>query len=219
MSFRHIIWDWNGTLLDDADACVTAINVLLGRRRLPRVDRTRYVEVFAFPVKDYYHRLGFDFTREDWHALATEYHEVYDRVSADAPLRPGTRERLAALRQAGLDMSILSACEQARLEAMMAVRGVREFFGQVCGRSDVYAHSKLDLGRELLNGGRWAPRETLLVGDTTHDCEVARDLGVPCLLMTGGHQSEARLAACGCPLVPDMEGVGRFVAAPCGRST
>jgi phosphoglycolate phosphatase len=211
MALRHIIWDWNGTLLDDVDACVAAINVLLARRGLPRVDRARYTEVFAFPVIDYYRRLGFDFEREDWHALATEYHVVYDHESAAAPLRPGTADLLAALRARGIDLSVLSACEQARLDAMMAARGVRDSFRKVCGRADVYAHSKLTLGRELLNGGRWKAAESLLVGDTTHDHEVALALGVPCLLMTGGHQSRARLEACGCPLAPDMRGVARFV--------
>ena len=211
--FNHVIWDWNGTLLDDVEACVQAINILLGRRGMPRVDRARYTAVFGFPVQEYYRQLGFDFGREDWNRVAAEYHDVYDMVAVNAPLRAGARATLEQCRGAGLALSVLSACEQVRLEQMMRERGVHACFERICGRADVYAHSKLELGRELLSAGRWRAHESVLVGDTTHDCEVAQALGIACLLMTGGHQSEARLRPCGCPLVADMDGVRRALAA------
>jgi phosphoglycolate phosphatase len=52
-SYRHIIWDWNGTLLDDVDYSVGVMNILLRRRGLPALDRARYHVVFDFPVRDY----------------------------------------------------------------------------------------------------------------------------------------------------------------------
>ncbi len=58
---RSIIWDWNGTLLNDLDLCISAINVLLGKRELPLLNRQTYKAVFSFPVKDYYKAVGFRF--------------------------------------------------------------------------------------------------------------------------------------------------------------
>jgi phosphoglycolate phosphatase len=58
--YRHIVWDWNGTLLDDLDYSIGVMNTLLARRALPLLDRARYHALFDFPVRDYYYRLGFD---------------------------------------------------------------------------------------------------------------------------------------------------------------
>jgi hypothetical protein len=109
--FKHLIWDWNGTLLDDAAACVAAINTLLARRRLPQVSRQQYLDVFDFPVRNYYLQLGFDFAREDWDRLTEEYHAEYAETSRQSPLRAGTQAALAALQAAGLSLSVLSASE------------------------------------------------------------------------------------------------------------
>ena len=59
-----IIWDWNGTLLDDVDICIDIINELLSIRNQQPLTRSRYREIFTFPVKDYYSKAGFDFTQE-----------------------------------------------------------------------------------------------------------------------------------------------------------
>ncbi len=211
MPVRHVIWDWNGTLLDDVQACVDAINVLLERRQLPTVSRDQYRNIFDFPVRDYYLKLGFNLDMEDWHGLATEYHEVYAIASADSALRPGTLETLDRFRSAGLSLSVLSACELTLLRRMMDERGILPYFDHVYGLSDLYAHSKLSLGHAMLNDTALPRDQTLLVGDTTHDAEVAVALGIPCLLMTGGHQSAAKLNHCRCPLVPDMHAVYRHL--------
>lgn len=52
-SYRHIIWDWNGTLLDDVDIVIEAMNRLLKRRNMPLLDYYTYKKIFTFPVKDY----------------------------------------------------------------------------------------------------------------------------------------------------------------------
>jgi phosphoglycolate phosphatase len=204
---RHIIWDWNGTLLDDAHACVAAINQMLEKRRLPLVDIHQYQDIFGFPVKDYYLTLGFDFTKDSWDSVAREYHDIYGVTSVQAPLREGSLEILRRLRARGVPMSILSACELSILEKMLNERGIRSFFEHIRGLSNLYATSKTDLGHALLVEIGIPPAQVLLIGDTLHDCEVAQELGCECLLVAGGHQSERRLARCGCEVVSDLREV------------
>ena len=48
---KHVIWDWNGTLLDDAVLCVEVMNVVLARRKLPPLTAERYADRFRFPVR------------------------------------------------------------------------------------------------------------------------------------------------------------------------
>ncbi len=198
-------------MLDDVQACVDAINVLLERRHLPTVTRDQYRDIFDFPVRNYYLKLGFNLDMEDWHGLATEYHEVYAIASADTTLRPGTLEALDQCRAAGLSLSVLSACELTLLRRMMDERGILGCFDHVYGLSDLYAHSKLSLGHAMLNDTALPRNQTLLIGDTTHDAEVANSLGIACLLMTGGHQSVAKLSQCPCPIIPDMNAVYRHL--------
>lgn len=58
---KHIIWDWNGTLLDDVGLSLEAINIVLARYNLPPLRKERYLEIFTFPVIEYYRELGFNF--------------------------------------------------------------------------------------------------------------------------------------------------------------
>ncbi len=209
---RHLIWDWNGTLLDDSQACVDAINVLLSRRGMPTVSRERYLEVFDFPIRDYYLKVGFDFAHDtEWVRLADEYHEIYADLSRASRLRPHARRILDALRDRGCALSVLSACELRMLKRMMDERGILDCFDHVYGLSDFQAHSKVELGHALLGDADIAPESALLVGDTTHDFDVAQALGVRCLLMTGGHQSEPRLRRCGCPVVHTLHEVVAWI--------
>ena len=204
---RHIVWDWNGTLLDDTSACVAALNRMLEKRRLPPVDIRQYQETFGFPVKDYYLTLGFDFARDNWDDVAREYHDFYAITSASVPLRAGAVELLQRLRDRGMPMSILSACELSILEQMLAARGIRSFFEQVRGLSNLFATSKVGIGRALLADIHLPADQVLLIGDTLHDHEVAQELGCKCLLVNGGHQAEHRLAGCACDIVSDLHDV------------
>ena len=205
--YRHIIWDWNGTLLDDVQACADAINILLARREMPAITLEQYLTVFDFPVRNYYLKLGFDFTRDRWDDVAVEYHKAYAQTSAASPLRHGTFTALNQLKARGIGISVLSACELRLLKRMMTQRGILDHFEHIYGLSDLFAHSKLDLGHALLKQASLSQADTLMVGDTTHDYEVAQALGIPCLLMSGGHQAESKLTGLGCPVLPDYDGV------------
>ena len=64
-NFTTILWDWNGTLLNDTDFCISIVNGLLRARDKEALTKARYLEIFNFPVKDYYKKAGFDFSKEE----------------------------------------------------------------------------------------------------------------------------------------------------------
>ena len=78
MRYKHIIWDWNGTLLDDTWLCVEGINQALIKRNLTPISEDRYREVFTFPVRDYYKKLGFDLTISLNSAIIPSSVETFD---------------------------------------------------------------------------------------------------------------------------------------------
>ena len=79
MKYKHIIWDWNGTLLDDRWLCVAAINQTLSLRNMDIIDEEQYKEIFCFPVIEYYIKLGFDFNDEPFSIVGTEFIDFYNK--------------------------------------------------------------------------------------------------------------------------------------------
>lgn len=205
MSIRVILWDWNGTLLDDLGVSVRLLNTLLaenGYRQQYRV--TEYQEIFGFPIEEYYKKAGFDFERHPYPVLARRYVQLYDAAARDCTLTLGARNLLGALQRAGLRQVVLSASPAELLRKQVEERDARGFFDELLGLSDIYAKSKVQLGLDWLRAQNIDPKTALMVGDTVHDAEVAAAMGVRCVLYAGGHQSPQRLRATGCPVVGSM---------------
>ena len=112
MQYKHIIWDWNGTLLDDRWLCVEAINETLSKRNMNTITDDEYLEIFCFPVKDYYEKLGFDFNKEPFSVSGTEFVDYYNSKFHEPRLQTGVKEALKSVLDAGLTQSILSAGKQ-----------------------------------------------------------------------------------------------------------
>jgi phosphoglycolate phosphatase len=202
--FQHIIWDWNGTLLDDIHVVVDVMNSLLTRRAMPELTPDSYREVFQFPVRAYYEAVGFDFAREPFEALAEEWIAAFEANWRRARLHAGALETIMALRSRGIGQSVLSAAERTVLHDQAAHFGVTPHVDRLVGIDNHHAESKLEHGRRWLNELAVDPIEVLLVGDTTHDFEVGQELGVPVVLIDDGHQSRQRLEACGVPVLDSL---------------
>jgi len=200
---QYVVWDWNGTLLDDTQACVNAINTLLARRGMACIDTAQYRETFGFPVIDFYRRINFPLESENWDSLAREFHGLF-LADPTIRLQEGAREILAQVRRRGLQQSILSASEQGILTRMLAGFGIQDYFTEVFGVDNLHGASKMDLGRSLLQKVALLPEHMLLVGDTLHDAEVAHILGIRCVLVAQGHQSVPRLEQAGVPVFGNL---------------
>ena len=213
MSPRHVIWDWNGTLLDDAWLCVEVMNELLDQHALPAVDARRYETLFRFPVVEYYRQLGFDFERTPFEAVGTAFIEGYQARQHECELQPHALAAFDALTKRGVTMSVLSASQQSRLEAQARHHDVTERFVRLLGLDHHYADGKLELGRRWMSELGHLPDEVLLVGDTDHDLHVAQALGIQCVLVPSGHQSRERLVQTGATLVDSLDVLALRLAA------
>jgi len=199
--FKHVIWDWNGTLLNDGWLCVDIINGLLRERSLPTITFEQYQELFGFPIRDYYVRLGLTFERESFEALAQQYVSIYYRRVGECELHEGARALLEAMQCQQIGQSLLSAAHDENLRAMVAHFRVGGYFHRMAGLDDHYAASKTNLGKQLIRELTVSPEEILFVGDTLHDFEVASVLGTRCVLMAHGHHAKGRLEQCGSPVL------------------
>ena len=194
-AFRpYILWDWNGTLLDDTQAALDTLNIMLERRGVAPIAMDFFRDHFAFPCRPFYDRIGMHVEDDEWDALAQEYHDLY----AEQPKRLN-REAIAALERAkaaGAKQSIISALRQDLLDEVTARMGVAPYMECVYGVDNLDGASKLDRALELLN--RIAPPagdqpDVVVIGDALHDKEVADALGVRCVLCGQGSHAAWRL--------------------------
>ena len=192
---RYILWDWNGTLLDDTDAALGALNAMLARRGGRPITKAFYRDHFGFPVKPFYETVGIALEKEDWDSIAREYHELYHR--RPKALNGEARAALDVIRRAGGRQSIISALRQDLLDRDTATYGIREAMEFIVGTDNLDGGSKMARARELMDRiHRAHPAEPLaltLIGDSLHDKEVADELGVDCVLCAQGSHAEWRL--------------------------
>ena len=211
MNYDLILWDWNGTLLDDAGWCVDVVNRMLRKRGLPTTDLENYRNKFGFPVEEYYRKIGFDLTAESFTDLSVEFVSLYSAKSHGYALHRGVLETLSAFENLGISQAVLSASEQNNLDKQIMEFGLTARFTAVLGIGDIYARGKLELGRRYMAQRNSA--HCLLVGDTIHDREVAQALGVDCVLLSHGHQSRKRLIATGAVVLDYLGDVPPFFTA------
>jgi phosphoglycolate phosphatase len=212
---RHVIWDWNGTLLDDVEHALIALNSLLDERAMTRVDRSAYREQFGFPVQDFYVQLGFDFSRERFVQVSELFIERYKAAARTATVHARAHATLTALQAHGVQQSVLSAMEINLLSSMLSEHGLTGYLQHVRGLDHLHATSKVALGvelmRHILESSRVTPSETLFVGDTIHDHETAAAMGCHCLLYVDGHQTPERLRVTGSRVIHSLDEVVSFV--------
>lgn len=191
--YKNVVWDWNGTLLNDVNTGWKTLNSMLGKRGLPVLTLEKYRDTFGFPVETFYQTIGFDLQKESLHELSVDFVETYDLFAGEVSLNEGVREVMEEIRRRNIRQYILSALREDLLCQITAAFGIDVFFEKMCGSDNIYAAGKVERGRRMVEMLGILPEETLMVGDTVHDAEVARELGFGILLYEGGHNTFRRL--------------------------
>lgn len=201
--YTHIVWDFNGTILDDVQTGIDCVNVLLEKRGLKRIpDKEYYRDVFGFPIIDYYSRLGFDFEKEDYHYVAVEWVLLYKKECLKASLNKGVTEALEKIKNFGIPQYILSATETGMLKEQIEYLGIGRYFNEISGLDNIHVGSKTSLGKNWAE--RVKPERVLIIGDTSHDYETALCMGADCILYSGGHMKPGALEKCPCRIINDF---------------
>lgn len=201
MKYKYIIWDWNGTLLNDVEQCINIMNCLLEQRMLPCITKQQYLEIFDFPVINYYIKLGFDFSDEPFEKISEQYISRYKQDVLTASLNSGAIEILKYFKQHKIPQIILSASQINELERQVEYFGVREYFEELIGLDNIHAHGKIEAAKRWIERKGINPDDMLLIGDTTHDYEVAKSIGCNCILLSGGHYCSNRISCLGVPVI------------------
>ncbi len=204
--YNCIIWDWNGTLLDDVPLNIEIVNTLLTERGKRAVEsKEYYLEEFCFPVIDFYKKVGFDLENEDFTLIAREYAALYNANYPTADIFPDVTEILSLIKHSGKEQLIISATEQGYLLKQVAYFELEHFFTDILGSGNVLGSSKIETAKKWMQDRGYNPGEVLFVGDTLHDLETAKAIGCDCALVSRGHNSRERLVRTGCKVYDSLD--------------
>jgi len=195
--YKHIIWDWNGTIFDDVDLCVDVGNNLFKKKNLPQISVKKYKSIFTIPVKDYYLAAGFDFSEESFEVVGKEWMDEYEERKMECSLHQNLVDVMKRFQELGIPQSVLSAYKQNNLNDIINAFGLEYYLDHIVGLDNIYAASKLHLAKKLMSILGNGHGETLMIGDTVHDFEVAEEVGADCVLIAKGHQSKEKLIKTG----------------------
>jgi len=195
--YKHVIWDWNGTMLNDLDLCVDVGNNLFRKKNIPLMTVDKYKSIFTIPVKDYYIAAGFDFSKESFEVVGKEWMDEYEERKYECSLHNDLVPAMKKLNGIGIKQSVLSAYKQDNLDDMIHKYELDKYLEHIVGLDNIYATGKVHLAQKLMSILGNGQGETLLIGDTVHDYEVANSVGADCRLIAGGHQTKEILKKTG----------------------
>lgn len=193
----HLVWDWNGTLLDDIDLVVRATNAAFASVGGPVVTVEEHRRDFRRPINDYYTGvLGRPVSDAEFVLLDRVFHQSYRDSLATVALAKDAREAMASWSGT---QSLLSMWFHHEL--VPVVRGFGLEFARVDGLTGNLGggykveHLKAHLAELALNG-----TEVVLIGDSVDDADAALSVGARCVLYSGGFTHVDNLRTCGVPV-------------------
>lgn len=204
---KNVFLDFNGTIIDDLDLCLKLLNKLLLSQNKKEISLERYREIFTFPIIKYYEAAGIDFSIEPFDSLAIKFIKEYQPASLKCSLFPCVIDTVKCLKEKGVRVFILSASEKNNLLEQCKHFKIDSYFDDILGIDNIHAGGKIDIAKRFIEQNSLNLSETVFIGDTLHDYEVALAMGVSCRLVSCGHQSIERLKKANVPIYSDISGI------------
>ena len=210
--YDYIIWDWNGTILDDLQVNFEVENTLLSRRGRKLIkDIEEYHEKFQFPIIKFYESLDFDLENEKFEDIAREYVLEFDERFYELEVFSDAESVIREFKFKGIEQIVLSQTEQRWLEKQVSYHDMDYLFTELLGARDIYVKGKVGIALEWITKNNIDTAQVLMVGDTIHDYEVAETIGCDCILIARGHQPKEKLLTTGAVVLDSIEELKRMV--------
>ena len=199
MKYKNILWDWNGTILNDTPVAFEATNILLKRYGYPTITLEYYRDNMDTPIVNFYSKI-FDLSKHDMQRLDDEWGVLYHQLSDKIGLHKGVEELLRFFAEENCRQIVLSAFKTEEITKYARKFSIERYFENILGTQNIVMESKTMRGKKYMQEHNLHPEQTLYIGDTVHDCDTARELGIDCVLFSGGQQSPKLLQQCGVPV-------------------
>jgi len=201
----HVVWDWNGTLVEDLPVVVESVNAALGAIEEPPITEEDYRAYFARPVERFYERLlERQVTTEEWDTLDRVFHEHYRATLDRVPLSHDALEAIELVSDRGWSQSILSMWWEDELLDVVAQHGLLDRMSLVQGNRDDPGGEKAHHLVKHLASLDLEPHSVVMVGDSLDDAAASGVVGTACVLYDGGSHHLDALEDVGVPVTGSL---------------
>lgn len=192
---KILIWDFNGTIIDDAHFCHRIETMMLEERGMNTYTFEQYQDMFCFPVINYYYKMGYTFENETYDDISVEFNDAYDKGFHKLHVMDDFHETIKKALSLGYENIILSASRQDKLLEQCEQLGISHYFTEILGTDNLYGGSKIDIAKDFMTRRKIDPSCCKFIGDSVHDMETANAVGInDVTLVARGHQSKDVLA-------------------------
>lgn len=202
-STRHLVWDWNGTVLNDFDVSFRSTNSSFRDAGLPEITTATYRALLRSPIRSFYAAvLDRDPSDEECDFLDRAFHAYYLLCEKKAAPSSGLPDLFRQWHGTGRTQSLPSLFPHHKLVPAVEWHGLTPHFALVQGATLPYPEQK-DLAGHLARL-KVDPAAAVLIGDLANDAYAADQAGVKVVLYSGGFGARADLEATGAPVADSL---------------
>lgn len=201
---KHIIWDFNGTLLNDTQLSLDVDNNVFEKLGIPGITLDDYRNNMTMPVRDFYSAVGVDYSVHSYETIARLWLDEFNQKAVGVGLVSGALDAIRFFHSQGRSQSVLSASYEPSLRKQCEALGLTPYMTDISGLEDESASKKTEIGRRQLRELGLEGRNVVLIGDMLTDAHLAEDLGADCILVSWGHNDLKRLLSSGLPVARDF---------------
>ena len=201
----HVVWDWNGTLVEDLPVVVESVNAALEAIGECSITEEDYREHFTRPVERFYEALlERPVTAGEWDTLDRVFHDHYRATLDQVPLSYDALDAIELVADRGWSQSILSMWWEDELLTVVAQHGLLDHMSLVQGNRDDPGGEKARHLLEHLASLDIEPHTVVMVGDSLDDAAASGVVGTACVLYDGGSHHLDVLEDVGVPVTGSL---------------
>lgn len=198
---KLIVFDWNGTLLADVQACLAADNQVLKKFGGRPVDLKTYRDTIIIPAIDFYVQHGCNRRRIITQAktVSKTFHRFYETKAAHSRMRPGARSILQWLQRHFYQTIILSNHTVVGIQQQLNRLHIDGYFSDILANtvlgSSLQGRNKLEKLKAYLKERHYSHKDILIIGDSPEEIEIGKTLHITSVAVCNGYISTPRLKA------------------------
>ncbi|MCC6981387.1 MAG: HAD family hydrolase [Candidatus Melainabacteria bacterium] len=212
--YKLAIFDFDGTLVDSAPGIIDVMRQVVEEYDLHEDILTKWRDLVGVPLGKQMEIIFPNHSEEFWLEVADRYRVIYDTKTIEiCPLFPDLISMLNSLRDAGIKISIASSKRRPLIEVVLDHHKLGPYFELVVGATDITHHKPHpESVHHTIKKLGLQHAETVVIGDSIYDLEMAKNAGVDAIgVTTGIHSRDILITADPLYIVDSLDEVTRII--------
>ena len=196
-ALKLIVFDWDGTLMDSEAKIVACLRAALNDIDLPDQPDEQLKNVIGLGLKEALQRLHPQGTDIEHQQLTDRYrYHFLESSTVPSPLFSGVEELLQNLYQQGYFLAVATGKGRIGLDKVLDESGMGYYFHYTRCADETRSKPHPQMLEEIIDYCGIEPGETIMIGDTEYDLQMANHAGTHALGVSYGVHNKERLLAC-----------------------